>query len=70
MVLSSEMIASKDSKRAGGHLFAARELLHVAEAFGGRHGGELDAVQEGLVRALQAQVRRAAHRVHAAPQKT
>jgi hypothetical protein len=48
------------------HLLAAGELLHVAEALGGRHGGELDAVQEGLVRALQAEVRRAAHGVHTA----
>jgi hypothetical protein len=40
--------------------FATRELLHLAEALHGRHGGVLDAPVVRLVRVLQGEVRNAA----------
>mmetsp|Transcript_43429 Transcript_43429/g.72215 ORF Transcript_43429/g.72215 Transcript_43429/m.72215 type:complete len:228 (-) Transcript_43429:2968-3651(-) len=53
----------REEKRKCGHrALATRELLHVAKAFGRRHGGELDAVQIWLRRILKREVCGAAER--------
>mmetsp|Transcript_174800 Transcript_174800/g.554737 ORF Transcript_174800/g.554737 Transcript_174800/m.554737 type:complete len:269 (+) Transcript_174800:324-1130(+) len=44
-------------------LLAPRQQVHVAEALGGGHGGELDAAIEGILGVLQVQVGRAALRM-------
>ena len=43
------------------YLFTTRELFHLPEAFAGRHGCELDAVQEGIFAVFQTEVCLTAH---------
>ena len=49
-------VYSRPKNGVASDLLATRELVHVAEALGGGHAGVGDALQEGLLRALQHQV--------------
>mmetsp|Transcript_20596 Transcript_20596/g.64355 ORF Transcript_20596/g.64355 Transcript_20596/m.64355 type:complete len:394 (+) Transcript_20596:252-1433(+) len=56
------VVHRKQQRQRRQRALAAGELLHVAEALGGRHGGELDAVQVRLGRVLEREEGGAAQR--------